>query len=94
MKPERIEELLKIGLSREVPEQMRGRILGRVTDELSRRRRRFWSVPRLAFTAVLIAAVIITGFCKISDARRCSRLQAMVARPADAQIAALLVQAR
>jgi|GEM_PF-6253447 len=89
---ERIEESLRAGLARDVPEQMRERILGRLAEEPSRARPRFWSARKLALAAMLIAALAVTIFCGISDARRCSRLQAMIATPADTRIAAAITQ--
>jgi hypothetical protein len=90
MKPERIEELLKLGLSREVPEQMRVRVLSRVAEGNKNTGRRLQWASRLAFAALLVAAFGTILFCASSDSRRCERLQALVARPADVRIAALM----
>ena len=94
MEPERVEELLRQGLSRNLPEQMRGRILSRVAKAPRRSGRRLQLVWRSAFAALLVAAVVITVFCTVSDSKRCGRLQALMASPADTRIAAAIAQSR
>ena len=94
MEPERVEELLRQGLSKNPPEQMRGRILSRVAEGKKRTVHRLPLAWRLAFAALLITAVVVTAFCTVSDSRRCARLQALVASPADTRIAAAIAQMR